>query len=156
MKNIYYYKTSIGKICIEENGMEITKVYLDNDDVSSDKNLNETVLIKETAKQFVEYLEGKRKRFEIPLVLEGTDFQKKVWTALLNIPYGKTCSYSEIAETIGQPKSARAVGMANNKNPILILVPCHRVIGKNGNLVGYAAGIELKKYLLRLENDNIL
>ena len=87
------------------------------------------------------------------MLLKGTDFQKQVWQALLKIPFGETRSYKQIAEAIGNPKAVRAVGMANNKNPLLIVVPCHRVIGTNGKLVGYAVGLDKKEYLLRLEGS---
>ncbi len=113
----------------------------------------ETALIKEAARQLNEYLDGNRKTFDIPLALEGTPFQKAVWKALTDIPYGQTRSYREIAESIGCPKACRAVGMANNKNPATIFVPCHRVIGSNGNLVGYAGGMDIKKRLLELERS---
>lgn len=103
-------------------------------------------------KQVTEYLEGKRVEFDFPYELNGTDFQKKVWSALCDIPYGQTRSYKDIAEAIGSPKAYRAVGMANNKNLIAIAVPCHRVIGSNGKLVGYAGGMDMKKALLKLES----
>ena len=96
---------------------------------------------------------GKRKEFDLPLLLKGTPFQKQVWEALLNIPFGETRSYKQIAEAIGNPKAVRAVGMANNKNPLLIVVPCHRVIGANGKLVGYAVGLDKKEFLLKLEKS---
>lgn len=115
----------------------------------------ETPLIKEAAKQLYEYLEGKRKAFDIPIRLEGTPFQKAVWQALLRIPYGETMTYGEIADRIGNPKAARAVGMANNRNPVAVFVPCHRVIGADGGLVGYASGLVIKRWLLDLEKMNI-
>lgn len=111
----------------------------------------ETELIKRTKMQLEEYFAGKRKNFDLPLAAEGTDFQKKVWNALLEIPYGKTVSYGELAKKLGKPKAARAVGGACNKNPICIIVPCHRVIGANGNLTGYAFGLDFKRKLLQLE-----
>lgn len=153
MKNIYYYNTKIGKIAIVENGEGITNIYPAEMLKVDGMEKKETELIKETAKQLNEYLDGKRKEFDIPLMPEGTGFQKKVWNELINIPFGVTMSYKEIAEKIGNPKAARAVGMANNKNPILIIVPCHRVIGSNGNLTGYACGIETKKKLLNIEKN---
>lgn len=110
-----------------------------------------TPLIKEAFKQIHEYVAGKRQMFDLPLLLEGTPFQIKVWQALLKIPYGKTCSYQQIAKTVGSPKAYRAVGMANNRNRIMIVIPCHRVIGADGKLVGYAGGIEMKKALLEIE-----
>jgi methylated-DNA-[protein]-cysteine S-methyltransferase len=112
----------------------------------------ETPLIKKAAEQLGEYFEGGRKSFNLPLSLHGTDFQIKVWNALQNIPYGKTLSYGELAAITGNPKASRAVGMANNRNPIPIIIPCHRVIGKDGSLTGYAGGLELKRQLLALEN----
>ena len=105
----------------------------------------------EAEKQLNEYFSGKRKVFDLPLEFIGTDFQKKVWQALLTIPHGKKLSYSELAAKIGSPKACRAVGLANSRNPISIVVPCHRVIGKNGRLTGFAGGLEVKDFLLNLE-----
>ena len=102
-------------------------------------------------REIKEYLNGERTRFDFSYELEGTDFQKKVWKELTRIPYGETRTYKEIAIAIGNKNASRAVGMANNKNPIMIIVPCHRVIGTNGKLVGYAGGIDMKKELLDLE-----
>lgn len=101
--------------------------------------------------QVCEYLKGSRKIFDFPYILLGTDFQKKVWDAICQIPYGETRTYKQIAEAVNSPKASRAVGMANNKNPIIIAVPCHRVIGKHGKLMGYAGGLDMKKALLDLE-----
>jgi len=102
--------------------------------------------------QLEEYFAGKRTTFDLPLQAQGTDFQHSVWKALQQIPFGKTCSYGEIALKIGNPKAARAIGNANNKNPIAIVVPCHRVIGANNELTGYAGGLWRKEFLLNLEN----
>ncbi len=104
--------------------------------------------------ELLEYLDGKRKTFDVPFILKGTDFQKKVWSALCDIPYGETRSYKEIAIAINNPKASRAIGMANNKNPITVIVPCHRVIGASGKLVGYAGGLKMKEYLLNMEKEN--
>lgn len=101
--------------------------------------------------QINDYFLGKRIQFDLKLNLQGTDYQKKVWHALMNIPYGETVTYKDIAIKIGNSNSARAVGMANNKNPIPLIIPCHRVIGSNGKMVGYAPGIDLKVKLLDLE-----
>lgn len=101
-----------------------------------------------------EYFQGKRKTFDIPLRTHGTPFQEKVWAALRAIPYGEVRSYKEVAEAIGHPKAYRAVGMANNANPIFIIVPCHRVIGSDGSLTGYGGGLPMKKALLSLEKGN--
>ncbi len=157
MKNIFYYNTKVGKIGIEENGIAITKVDFINKELQEEiieiNETNETALLKEGIKQLNEYLDGKRSSFDLPLEPKGTEFQKKVWNALKEIPYGETRSYGEIAKIIGNEKAARAVGMANNKNPIAIIVPCHRVIGANGKLVGYAGGLDLKERLLTLEKN---
>ena len=115
----------------------------------------ETALIKEANRQLSEYLKGERQMFYLPLNPRGTDFQKRVWRALCDIPYGETRSYKQIAEAIGNPKAVRAVGMANNRNPITIVVPCHRVIGADGKLVGYGGGLEMKEFLLRLESCSL-
>lgn len=105
----------------------------------------------ETEKQLNEYFAAKRQQFDLPLDFEGTEFQKKVWQALLNIPFGETRSYRDIAEQIGNVKAVRAVGAANGKNPISIIAPCHRVVGINGKLVGFAGGLDNKQILLTLE-----
>lgn len=117
--------------------------------------MKETLLIKNTYNKLLEYFDGKRKKFNIPIKLEGTKFQIEVWKSLLKISYGETRSYKEIAKDIGCPKGYRAVGMANNKNKILILVSCHRVIGSNNKLIGFGAGIEIKEKLLNLESENL-
>ncbi len=102
--------------------------------------------------QVCEYLEGHRRTFDFPYELRGTEFQQKVWGALCQISYGETRTYKDVATMVGNPKASRAVGMANNKNPLMIVVPCHRVVGANGNLVGYAGGLEMKSSLLALEH----
>ena len=145
----YSYETVLGSVTlVEEDGALLAisthHVY--------EGICQETTLIKEAHQQLSEYLKGERKSFDLPLRMKGTDFQQRVWNALLGIPYGETRSYKQIAEAIGNPKAVRAVGMANNRNPLLIVVPCHRVIGADGKLVGYGAGIEKKEFLLRLES----
>lgn len=152
MKNLWFYKTKIGVMGIAEDGPGITDVFLGKRPADPDMNLAETPLLRQAAAEIEEYLDGRRKEFQVPIHLAGTAFQKKVWEALRRIPYGETRSYQEIAESVGNPKACRAVGMANHKNPIMILVPCHRVIGKNGNLTGYAGGLEIKRFLLELES----
>ena len=112
---------------------------------------NSPILL-ETERQLKEYFAGARNRFELELDFAGTDFQKKVWQALLTIPFGETRSYSQIAAQIGNPKAVRAVGAANGRNPISIVAPCHRVIGASGGLTGFAGGLEAKQYLLTLED----
>ena len=108
-------------------------------------------VLAETARQLAEYFAGQRRVFDLPLAAAGTPFQQRVWAALRAIPYGQTRSYGQIAAAIGSPGACRAVGMANNRNPIMIIVPCHRVIGADGRMVGYAGGVRIKEYLLRLE-----
>jgi methylated-DNA-[protein]-cysteine S-methyltransferase len=105
----------------------------------------------ETERQLSEYFSGKRTQFDLPLQPEGTEFQKKVWRALREIPFGKTRSYLELARTVGSPKASRAVGAANGKNPLSIVVPCHRVVGADGTLTGFAGGLKTKAALLALE-----
>lgn len=108
-------------------------------------------IILNTKNQLSEYFQGKRKIFDLPLVIQGTDFQIQVWNELLKIPYAQTISYGEQAKKIGDKNKARAVGMANGQNPIPIIIPCHRVIGSNGHLVGFGGGLDKKEYLLKLE-----
>lgn len=155
MGNIYFYETPIGKIGISENGTAITDLFFHGEEFLIKGEEKETDLLREAGQQLKEYFSGKRKEFDLPLAPEGTDFQKKVWKALRGIPYGETKSYGEIAKNIGNAKAARAVGMANNRNPIAIVIPCHRVIGANGSLVGYAGGLKIKEYLLTMEKKNV-
>ncbi|MGO5441659.1 methylated-DNA--[protein]-cysteine S-methyltransferase [Megamonas funiformis] len=116
--------------------------------------LQTTELLSMATIQLDEYFQGKRTVFSLPFKLTGTPFQLAVWKELQNIPYGQTTSYKEIAQKINKPKAYRAVGMANNKNPLPIIIPCHRVIGSNGKLIGYAGGLKLKNYLLKLEKSH--
>jgi methylated-DNA-[protein]-cysteine S-methyltransferase len=160
MKKIWFYEYKTGSLSkllnlgiAEENGA-IYRVLFGGKYKPDGFEKQETSLIKEAAKQLDEYFNKKRKVFNLPLTLHGTDFQKKVWNELLNIPYGKTCSYGELAAITGNSKASRAVGMANNRNPIVIIIPCHRVIGHDGSLTGYAGGLELKRELLELESAN--
>jgi len=112
-------------------------------------------VLAETERQLGEYFAGRRRRFDLTLDFAGTDFQQQVWRALLAIPYGETRSYSDIARQIGAPDAVRAVGAANGRNPISIIAPCHRVIGANGSLTGFAGGIEIKRRLLALETGEL-
>lgn len=113
-----------------------------------------TSLLKKARHQLEEYFSGRRKEFSLPLAPKGTPFQQQVWQALQHISYGQTASYKDIAQAIKNPQAYRAVGMANNKNPIMIIIPCHRVIGVKGSLVGYAGGLAIKQFLLNLEQNN--
>lgn len=154
MKQIGYYNGPIGKIGIVENEGVITHVYFE--DELKDKIIEEgkSKLLEEACKQLEEYFQGVRKEFNLPLKPKGTPFMESVWKALQDIPYGQTKSYKDIAEAVGNAKACRAVGLANNRNPIPIFIPCHRVIGANGKLVGYGGGLHIKEYLLELEMTN--
>ena len=146
----YSYETVLGSVTFVEEDGALLAISCSPISEGMEK---ETPLIRKAYSQLTEYLQGERKAFDLPILLRGTPFQQQVWKALCEIPYGETRSYKQIAEAIGNPKSVRAVGMANNRNPLLIVVPCHRVIGANGKLVGYGAGIEKKEFLLRLEGS---
>jgi len=156
MENTFFvYDSPFGALVIESDGKAITGLKTES---TIKKEGTEPFGVKQastltdiTAMQLKEYFTGKRKKFDIPLNPHGTDFQLSVWKELEKIPYGKTRSYKQIAQAIGNPKASRAVGMANNKNPIWILIPCHRVIGADGDLTGYGGGIEMKKRLLNIE-----
>ncbi|NLT47414.1 MAG: methylated-DNA--[protein]-cysteine S-methyltransferase [Clostridiales bacterium] len=158
MKNVFYYETQLGRIGIADNGSSITDIFFADNETPVDAAgmvQKETPLIKEAGMQIMEYLDGDRKEFDLPLGVEGTPFQKAAWDALLTIPYGETRSYKQMAELVGNPKACRAIGLANNRNPISIVIPCHRVIGANGKLVGYGGGLHIKEQLLAIEKQNL-
>ncbi|EEY35488.1 methylated-DNA--[protein]-cysteine S-methyltransferase [Pseudoleptotrichia goodfellowii] len=162
MRYIYFYDTKtkeLGTIGIAADENHITNLFFEYEieNIKKDKNyiLKETFLIKKASEQLFEYLAGKRKDFELPLLRDGTDFQISVWNELIKIPYGETRSYKDIAVAINNEKAVRAVGMANNRNKISIFIPCHRVIGSDKKLVGYGGGLEIKKFLLNLEKMNL-
>ena len=146
----HIYPTIIGNLLIVEENSCLIEVEF-NKKLPSECTDAETSLIKKAYAEISEYLSGRRRKFDLPLAPKGTVFQQKVWQALQTIPYGETRSYQEIACQIGNPKACRAVGQANNKNPICIIIPCHRVIGKSGKLVGYAGGLDIKEQLLKTE-----
>lgn len=151
MKNYIFIDTPIGKMTlVEENGFICRLAY--GELSLEDSCENETELLHKAKKQLEEYFSGERKEFDLPLRPVGTVFQLSVWEALLEIPYGKAVTYKTIANKIHQPCAARGVGMANNKNPIAIIIPCHRVIGAKGIVKGYAGGTDKLKFLLTLEN----
>ncbi|MCX7833054.1 MAG: methylated-DNA--[protein]-cysteine S-methyltransferase [Ignavibacteria bacterium] len=147
----YFLRTKIGTLKITADEKFIYSI---NFSTPSSNPKNTLKTIKECVKQLKEYFNRKRREFNLPLKLEGTEFQKKVWKELMKIPYGKVVSYSYIAEKINSPNSVRAVGNANNRNKFAIIIPCHRVIAKNGTLSGYAAGITKKKWLIDFESSN--
>ena len=146
----FTYETVLGDVTFVEEDGALLVISMKSDHGGK---VTETPLIKDAFRQLSEYLIGERKEFDLPIRMRGTEFQKRVWRALLDIPYGETRSYKQIAEAIGNPKGVRAVGMANNRNQLLIVIPCHRVIGASGNLVGYGEGLEMKEFLLRLEKS---
>jgi len=163
MRYVYFYNTGIKELGILGIGAiedKITDLFfeyeIENIKKSSNYIIKETTLIKKAASQLFEYLNEKRRDFNLPLLKEGTDFQISVWNELLKIPYGETRSYKDIAIAINNEKAVRAVGMANNRNKIPIFIPCHRVIGINKKLVGYGGGLEIKEFLLNLEKRNWL
>ncbi len=145
-------ETEMGSIYILEEKGKITGLTYDKEEIG-DIEQRSSSLLEKAERQLTEYFEGRRKNFDLPIELKGTDFQVKVWKALEKIPYGETKSYQEIAEEVASPKAFRAVGNANNKNPISIIIPCHRVIGKSGKLAGYGGGLDKKEYLLNLEKQ---
>ena len=148
----------IGDVRIVERGQHIVQLDLGSKapyEPLADVTEQETPLLRHAFEQLSGYLAGVRKDFDLPLAPAGTPFQRKVWDALLRIPYGQTRSYQQIAEAVGSPRGFRAVGMANNRNPIVVVVPCHRVIAADGTLGGYSSGVERKRFLLRLEGLSI-
>lgn len=147
-----HYKSPIGTVEIEGTQDSILNLNFVDQAHSDDDDLPSC--IKECAKQIDEYFQGNRKTFSLNLIMQGTDFQKSVWRQLMKIPYGTTASYGEVAVAIGNPTACRAVGSANGKNPISIIVPCHRVIGSDGTLTGYGGGLWRKEWLLKHEKDN--
>ncbi|KYG68031.1 cysteine methyltransferase [Bdellovibrio bacteriovorus] len=151
----YLMKSSLGPLHIVASEQGLQGIFWKKQNMPFD-NLTDTKhpavqFILKTQKQIEEYLQGERQEFDIPLDLIGTDFQKRVWSHLQKIPYGETCSYKEIAVALGDPKACRAVGTANGRNPVSIIVPCHRVIASDGTLGGYAGGLPTKSFLLNLE-----
>lgn len=149
----YFYETPIGTIGIAEKDGKITRLYFQTDYRPPETTIRETPLLQEAVRQLRDYLAGKLTGFSLPLQPEGTAFMQQVWSRLCEIPYGETASYKSLAESIGKPNAARAVGMANHRNPIPIFIPCHRVIGASGSLVGYRGGVDLKSRLLKLEKE---
>lgn len=155
MKGIDYIKNDfIGYLIITEEKNGISSIKQCNEKPKIE--IKKSVEVEKCKKQLEEYFSGKRKNFDLKLDIRGTEFRKKAWNELLKIPYGETITYGEQAERLGNPKSSRAVGQANGDNKILIVVPCHRVIGKNGKMTGFSSegGIKIKEYLLELEKNN--
>ncbi|MBP2628090.1 MAG: ogt 1 [Firmicutes bacterium] len=149
--NICFYNTVIGKIGIAETGGSITNVYFEKDILPQNATEGETTLLVEASQQLDWFLMGKLKQFTLPLAPAGTPFMKQVWAQLCDIPYGQTATYKDVAIKMGNGKASRAIGLANNRNPIPVFIPCHRVIGSNGTLTGYRGGLGVKKRLLDIE-----
>lgn len=141
----------VGELTLIASEKKLVSVLWNATSINARKSPYHPILL-ETEKQLREYFTGKRKAFALPLAVDGTVFQKRVWTALQKIPYGETRSYGELAKSIGSPKACRAVGGANGKNPLSIVVPCHRVIGSDGSLTGFGGGIRRKQILLAIES----
>lgn len=152
--NTAYYKSKLGILSIGYDDSCITHIQINKSDITLSESIS-SPLSDSAFKQIEEYLNGMRFDFTFPFALEGTDFQIMIWDILLNIPYGETTSFYSIACKVGNPSYARAVGNAIHANNLLFVIPCHRVIGKNGNLAGYVAGMEVKKFLLDLEHKNL-
>jgi len=161
--NIFTYDSDFGNLVIAAENDAIVLMKLNVPKETAFKSLSDiddysfspSKFTDNAAKALEEYFAGKRKEFDLPLRPKGTDFQRSVWNALMTIPYGETRSYMQVAQMLGNPKACRAVGLANNKNPIWIIIPCHRVIGSDGSLVGYGGGLETKKTLLSLESETV-
>jgi methylated-DNA-[protein]-cysteine S-methyltransferase len=150
-----YFESPIGRLLLTSDGTALTGLYMEpshkaqsTDGWTEDATV---ALLAATARQLAEYFDGARREFDLPLRLQGTTFQTRVWRELTVIPYGQTWSYGQLAQRIDKPSASRAVGLANGRNPIAILVPCHRVIGADGTLTGYGGGLERKRWLLAHE-----
>lgn len=146
---IGYYSSPVGYIKVEASKDHIVSLDFIDNKTSEDENHN--FLITNCLNQLQEYFEGKRTQFDLPLLPSGTDFQRAVWNELINVPFGSIKTYKDIAIAINNPKSVRAVGGANNRNPIPVIIPCHRIIGSSGKLVGYGGGLWRKEWLLNHE-----
>ncbi|MCZ4371732.1 methylated-DNA--[protein]-cysteine S-methyltransferase [Vibrio diazotrophicus] len=151
-----YYQSPHGQMTIQANDKGLLGAWFEIQ-TTQPQDLgaysDDHAILNQAKIQLEEYFSGRRTQFDLPLAAKGTDFQQSVWQALCKIPYGETWSYQQLADEIGNPKAVRAVGLANGKNPISVIVPCHRVIGKNGKLTGYAGGVETKEKLLQLERS---
>lgn len=152
---ILIQSTLLGSLAIAEDNKAIVQLFFEGEKLPLRYETGESALLNEAFKQLHAYLAGKQKCFFLPLHPKGTPFMRAVWEKLLTIPYGSTMSYGALAAQLGKPTAARAVGMANNRNPLPIFIPCHRVVGSNGNLVGYRGGITIKEQLLTLERRTL-
>lgn len=153
---VLYRNYPIGTLGLMDDGQGLSRVFLRQEGASCGLPEGETSITGQAAVELEEYFSGRRNTFTVSLSPHGTQFQCAVWKALRDIPYGQTRTYGEIAAIVGRPKAARAVGMANHDNPLMIFTPCHRVVGKNGSLTGFACGLEVKRSLLELEGVRVL
>ena len=153
MPTTYTFRTPLGAVCLTEDDGSITRIELTD---VADEPLAPTPLLREAEQQILAYLRGERQQLDFPIRMLGTPFQQRVWRALQQIPYGSTRTYGEVASAIGNPRASRAVGMACNKNPLLLIIPCHRVVGSGGKLTGFAYGTDAKQWLLELEEEAML
>ena len=154
MKQYWFHRSPLGSLLLVGHNGILEQLHFPNQKVQhliADDWIETSAPFTAAILQLDQYFDGTRHEFDVPLAPRGTAFQRNVWQALQNIPFGRTASYSDIATIVGNPKGCRAVGMANAKNPIPIIIPCHRVIGKNGTLTGFGGGIETKQFLLDLE-----
>lgn len=154
MQHLCYYDTLLGRLAIAANDAALTRLYFAGEEPQGEYVLTETPLLVQGAAELQAYLNGERQTFSVPLAPAGTAFQRQVWQALTAIPYGSTQSYQAVAAAVGRPTAARAVGAANHDNPLPIFIPCHRVIGKSGQLTGYRGGLAAKEQLLQLERQH--
>ncbi len=153
MRKYYFWENSWGRFCLVEEQQAIVKLYIPGEKMPEEERCNGNPLLLEAARQVDEYLRGERREFSLPLAPRGTTFQQLVWQELLRIPYGETRSYQQCAVMLGKPGACRAVGMACNRNPLPLFIPCHRVLAKTGALQGFRAGLEMKIKLLQLEQN---
>jgi len=155
MPDSIFYASPIGKLYVEASAIGLTKLKFHPNSGDAERGNPDNPYLSEARIQLDEYFLGERTEFDLELDWStATDFYKKVWAELLKIPYGQTVAYSDIANALNNPKAVRAVGMANGKNPIPVIVPCHRVIGKSGNLHGFSGGLDIKEKLLHIENPS--
>lgn len=152
MSRGFCYDFPIGRLGLVETDGALTRVYLNCASLPESVEERETPVLAQAAREIGEYCDGRRRSFDVPICLRGTEFQCRVWQALTRIPYGETATYGAIAAIVNSPRAARAVGLANNKNPLAIIIPCHRVVGSDGKLVGFAGGLEMKRRLLEIES----
>lgn len=153
MRCYFQYETALGTMTFGEQDGFLTDLHFGTQVLAGERQ--ESPLLREAYEQLCQYLCGERRQFSVPLRPAGTPFQQSVWAALQQIPYGTTVSYKALAKAVGNEQACRAVGMANHRNPIAIMIPCHRVVGANGSLTGYASGLDRKQQLLTLEQNQI-